>query len=617
MDKATLTSGPADPSMSLRRRRLASERTHLLRNWLICCGVVAVLIAVLSPTALLSPLSTAAAYAVVVLTLDLTLGFGGMLALGQGALWGVSAYVFAILSNDGLGFWLSAVAGIAAAGLIAVILIPLLRLRWLYFALATLVLGLIFEGVANALVNVTGGPTGISVSAPYQVGGLIATDVLTQCIIGWVVALLVLGAVLRLQRSRFGQGLQAARDDELAASSFGVQVFRTRAKTWVFAGVLTGVSGVMFAVVSGYLTPAQFSLAPSVLLILMLVLGGEASGFGSLIGAVVIVLLPNVLSGIQQYATLLYAALILIVVVLIPEGLFGLFGRVATLLRRRFATTLAAPPTRTERWRAERPPRTRPVASDRVVLRAHGVGKSFAGIRALDSVDVEIRQGEVFGIIGPNGAGKTTFLNCLSGVDQPDEGDITIYDTGIRGLRPDQIATKGLSRTFQNIRLFGTATVRTNVRGGGYGASGSGLVAGLLGLPSARRDLERMDERADRALQILGLEHLASRPVAQLTTGQQRLAEVGRSIAADSSIILLDEPAAGLSEQEAEHLLDVIEALRESGRTVVLIEHNVDFIMRLCDRILVLHLGRRIALGTPSEIRRDEGVVDAYLGQEQ
>lgn len=598
--------------------------TRVLPGWLACCVVVGVLIAVFSNTTLLSPFSTAAAYVVVVVGLDVALGLGGMLALGQGALWGVSAYTFAILTtNHGWGFWPAALLAECGVAVVGAVLVPLLRLRGLYFALATLVLGLIFAGVVNAMVSVTGGPTGMSVFATYHVGGFTANSVLAQCVCGWIIAMVVVGLVLQLRRSRFGVGLQAARDDELAASSFGVNVFQSRAKAWMVAALLSGVSGVMFCVATGYLTPDEFSIQPSILLVLMLVLGGEGSVYGALIGASVITLLPSVFSSIQQYSTLIYACVVLVIIVVLPEGLFGLGARCGGLIARFAPGRVPANSPAQGARIGEAPssnragllaPRTKNDSGD-VAIDAHDVGKHFGGVRALNGVSFEVRRGEVFGIIGPNGAGKTTLLNCLSGISRPDEGEVRVSGAPIQRLRPDQIARLGLARTFQNVRIFGRATVRSNTRTGVYSFGRSGLLAGVIGLPSARRDLHDMQGRADAALELVGLMSLAEQPASNLTTGQQRIAEVARCLASGPDIVLLDEPAAGLAESEVEHLRDVIHELRRRGQTVVLIEHNMDFVMGLCDRLLVLDLGRPIALGSPADVRADQAVIDAYLGE--
>jgi branched-chain amino acid transport system permease protein len=596
--------------------------SRVLPGWLACCLVVAALIAVFSNTTLLSPFSTAAAYVVIVVGLDVALGLGGMLALGQGALWGVSSYTFAILTTGHeWGFWPAAIAAECSVAILGAVLIPLLRLRGLYFALATLVLGLIFAGVVNALVSLTGGPTGMSVFTTYHIGGFAANTVLAQCVSGWVIAMLVVGLVLRMRRSRFGVGLQAARDDELAAASFGVNVLQSRAKAWMAAALLSGISGVMFCVATGYLTPDEFSLQPSVLLILMLVLGGEGSVYGALIGASVITLLPNVFSSVQQYSALIYACVVLVVIVVLPEGLFGLGARCGGLVARFAAGQTQPGPQQHGAHTEVRPPLhsaplPAPEAKNRhdVAIAAHEVSKRFGGVAALDGVSFEVRTGEIFGIIGPNGAGKTTLLNCLSGLNRPDEGAVHVSGVSIERLRPDQIAGLGLARTFQNVRIFGRATVRSNTRTGVYSAGRSGLLAGILGLPSARRDLHEMRSHADAALELVGLTSLADQPASNLTTGQQRIAEVARCVASGPDIVLLDEPAAGLAESEVEHLREVIHELRRRGQTVVLIEHNMDFVMGLCDRLLVLDLGRPIALGTPAEIRVDPAVIDAYLG---
>jgi branched-chain amino acid transport system permease protein len=544
----------------------------------------------------------AAVYWVLVSGLNLVVGFAGQLAIGWVSLLTIGAYTSAVVVARG---WLGPLPALAAAALAgavagAIVGLPALRLRTFYFAMATLGFATIVTQVALAWTDVTGGGVGLAGPAmppPFD----------TQT--GFYLLCLALAAfctwmTLNIAGSRFGRALVGLRDAEVAAEAMGVSKTRLLMTVFFFSGALAAVAGGLFATLQSYITPDAFTFDLSVLFFIAILIGGRGSVLGPLLGVILLTILPEAAAPLVAWSTFLYAALLLVIVIALPGG-------IADLLDRRRRRKL--PEDR------QIVPRPELVASliarpaDRSALTLSGLRLSFGGVRAIDGLDLELRPGETHGLIGPNGSGKTTTLNVISGFYQPQEGEVRIADAPLSG-GPQSRATLGVARTFQTPRAIGEASVIENVMIGGTVEGRASFAESLLALPRHWRDEKMLRTQAERCLRIVGLEALADERADRLQHSELRFIEIARALMVRPAFLLLDEPAAGLSPDEIMRLGALIKAIREAGCGVLLVEHHVDLIFDVCDRVTVLNLGRELAAGTPAEIRAHREVVSAYLG---
>jgi branched-chain amino acid transport system permease protein len=544
----------------------------------------------------------ATVYWVLVSGLNLVVGFAGQLAIGWVSLLTIGAYTTGVVVARG---WLGplpalVVAGLAGAVAGGIVGLPALRLRTFYFAMATLGFATIVTQVALAWTDVTGG--GIGIAGPAFPAPL-------DTPIGFYLFCLVLAAfctwmTLNIAGSRFGRALVGLRDAEVAAEAMGVSKSRLLITVFLFSGVLAAVAGGLFATLQSYITPDAFTFDLSVLFFIAILIGGRGSVLGPLLGVILLTILPEAAAPLVAWSTFLYAALLLVIVI-------GLPGGIADLLDRRRRRKL--PENR------QIVPRPEFVASlitrrtDSPALIVFGLHLSFGGVRAIDGLDLELRPGEVHGLIGPNGSGKTTTLNVISGFYRPQEGGVRIGDAPLTG-GPQTRAALAIARTFQTPRAIGEASVLENVMIGGTVEGRASFAETALALPRHWRDEKMLRTQAERCLKIIGLEALADERADRLQHSELRFMEIARAVMLCPAFLLLDEPAAGLSPDEITRLGALIRAVGAAGCGVLLVEHHVDLIFDVCDRVTVLNLGRELAAGSPSEIRAHNEVVSAYLG---
>jgi branched-chain amino acid transport system permease protein len=409
--------------------------------------------------------------------------------------------------------------------------------------------------------------------------------------------------------TRFGRRLRAMRDDNLAAASTGVEVPLARMSSFALAGFFGGVAGVLYAGLVRYVSPPSFSIQTMFLILAMVIIGGRFSLTGTLVGVVVLTTVREVLSDYASFAQLVYGSLIVLMVVFAPTGLAGAPRRVAGLFRRGSASASGGTGPFVPSAAGRSPSRDEGPA-----LEIEGLSKRFRGVKALEQVSLSIGAGEIRGVVGPNGSGKTTLFNTVSGLYTANGGRVRLFGREVTDAKPYDLSHLGVARTFQNLRLFGRLSVRDNIM---VGLDRSRLswawryVVWPVGVWRGERELR---QRAQEILAQYGLEAVADAVPGELPYGTQRRVEIARAMAASPRLLLLDEPAAGLNQQETSQLAQIVRDVRDGGTTVVLIEHNMGLVMSLCDRVTVLANGAVIADDVPEVVANDPGVIAAYLG---
>ncbi|MCW2714315.1 MAG: transporter related protein [Frankiales bacterium] len=575
--------------------------------------------------------ATVGVQALLAMGLILVTGLAGQFSLAQAGFFGIGAYGSALLTvQHGWPHLAAAAASAAVAtGLAYALGKPIFRLRGHYLAMGTLALTQILYLLANNL-SFTGGSSGFGGVEPFALGGGLTFDTLReQFWLTWAVLLVALWGCLRAGRSREGRALQALGGHEAAASACGVNVSWSKTRVFAASAFIGSIAGSLYAHQLLYVNPAPFDVFASVGVLTVAVLGGLRSPWGAILGAVGYEALrqgiDKVLPGLFGEASvgagqaLVLGVMLVLVLVLRPDGFVGLLGAVAGSVRRWYAARTGRP----AQDRAAPAPgdhaTARPVPSGRspmagVVLEAEGLSKHFGGVKALDGVDLTLHAGEILAVIGPNGAGKSTLMNVLSGNLPATSGNVTMLGKALTRQPPHRVAALGLARTFQTPSLFAGMTVHENVLVGAYRGGKVGLIRSAVPTLAAAAEERRLSARVDGILERLGIVHLASAEATLLSLGQQKMVEIARALAQEPQVLLLDEPGAGLNLSEKADVAVVLRELRASGMALVLIEHDMDFVMQLADRVQVLVFGETLLVGPPEVVQSSPDVVAAYLG---
>jgi branched-chain amino acid transport system permease protein len=547
--------------------------------------------------------------AIVALGLVLLTGVGGLTSFGQAALVGIGAYATAWLTTEGgVSPWLGLVAALAASGAAAAVLGAVtLRLGGHFLPLSTIAWGIAIYFVFGN-VDMLGRHNGIGGIPPATIGPLSFAPAGAVYYLIWGALALAMWLCANLLDSREGRAISSLRGGAAMAESLGIDTFRVRLVVFVLAGVLAGLSGWLYAHMSRFVSPAPFDVRPGIEYLFMAVAGGSGHIAGAVVGAALVTLLKDLLQEVLPRLTAHSGQLEVVVfgvlfIVLLQRARGGVVPFVARRIKR------AVPPIP-----AEAPPLPRRAlpAPGTMLLTVSGMTKRFGGLVAVNDVGFDLKAGEILGLIGPNGAGKSTMFNLITGVLRPDAGKVALLGEDITGLAQRRIAARGVARTFQHVKLRPDMTALDNVVLGAYLRTSTGFVAGALRLDRAEERMVRAE--AMRDLKRVGLGDQPYELAGNLPLGQQRTLEVARALAADPALIVLDEPAAGLRRMEKRALADLLRALRAEGVTILLVEHDMDFVMGLVDRIVVMDFGARLAEGTPAAIRADPKVQEAYLG---
>ena len=568
-------------------------------------------------------------YAIAAIGLSLLMGLAGQVSLGHAAFFAIGAYTQGVLvTKYGLNGVLAALAAVGLATFAGLLVgAPLLRLRGHYLALATLGLGIIVTVIATE-TDYLGATSGIfGIPKPEFAGRSYAAP---DQFFWLLVPVVVLGLLLarNLVESRVGRALGAVNDSEVAAEVLGVNTYRYRLQVFVVSAGFAGLAGVFYAHWLSVVNPNAANFPLSVKFLLMAVLGGLGSVWGAVIGAFAVELLDEAMaeyiprlipSAAGEVELIGFGVVLTLVMIFQPGGVYAMWRWALDRFRNRAADPapvgddeVAAAPVDLSPLQ-ERPSRP---ATGTPLLEVRGLTKRFGGVLAVDRVDLDVRAGEIVGLIGPNGAGKTTCFNMISGVLPPTSGTVTLRGARTDGRKPHVFAEHGATRTFQNLQIFRSATVLGNVLVGRHLQGRAGMLRGALALPV------RQEEHANRVaaaevIALVGLADIEGRPAADLPFGRQRLVEIARALALEPDLLLLDEPLAGLSGGERRDLATLLRRLRAGGLAIVLVEHDVEAVLALADRVAVLDDGRLIAVGGPDAIRRDPAVVAAYLGVEE
>jgi branched-chain amino acid transport system permease protein len=556
----------------------------------------------------ISVADTALLFALLAVGLGLVMGIAGQVNLAQVAFFGVGAYVTAILTtHDGFGFWTAGVLAVLATVVTGLVVgTPALRIQSHYLGIVTLGLAVAFvDWITNA--PVTGGDSGISGIPTPPLPGI---DLTSQYLYYYLELFVLAGGLafgLFVVRTPLGRRMRAMRDDALAAGASGAEIGVLRMIAFVLASVYGGAAGVLYAGLIHYIAPETFSIANMFLLLAMVIIGGRQSLAGCVTGAIALTVVQQELVNLAARAQLGYGLVVVLVVVFAPAGLAGIPGRVSGWLRRgRSGPSMSLEPFQPF------PPAA--ASGSGVLLEVSGLVRRFRGVTAVAGVSLTVRHGEILGVVGPNGSGKTTLFNVISGLYRPSAGRVLLDGQAISGLRPYRISRLGVARTFQHLRLFRDLTVRENLLATldrTRVAWSWRYVFWPFGVWRHELSLRR---QADGLLARFGLAQFGGARPGALPYGIQRRLELARAMAAGPRLLLLDEPAAGLNGEEQRQLAAIVRSIRDSGVTVVLIEHNMGLVMSLCSRVVVLDSGTVIAEGAPAAVARDPLVLEAYLG---
>jgi branched-chain amino acid transport system permease protein len=599
--------------------RVADAIVWLLsgRRWILTFLVVAAIPALLfGQTYVMNVFVTVAFFSMVAVSLDLLMGYGGLPTFGHTGFFAVGAYVMGVL---GARFQVPLVLGIVIALGVSLLLaliigVATLRLREYYFAVATLGFAVIVVHVIAGVPEITGGWSGLqNIPRPSIAGFAISSDLHYY----WLAVLVLLAGVIvgrNFIRSRYGRSIRAIATDELATSTLGIPVSRRKVQLFMVSAAYASIAGSLYGLYLRVPTPANFDIPVMIDMVLMLFLGGKETLWGPIAGALVLRFLPEVMGVFQDFRVAIQGLIFILILIFMPRGLAGFLGDFVERHRTRLTpeqTESAATAQRFLPWTPE------PVAAEAPpILTIAGISKRFGGLQAVDDVSFNVAAGAIKAVIGPNGAGKTTLFNLLSGVSPADAGSVSLNGQDVLGLSPEAVARLGLVRSYQTPRLFTSMTVLDNVLTGHDVLFTTPLAANLVRLPAVVSEERSARESALTLLDLVGLSHRADLLADSLPFGERRLLEIARVLALRPSVVMLDEPAAGLNETEKDRLGDLLSWLRVQGITLVLVEHDMRLVMRVADEIVVLNYGRLVAEGPPEAVRQNPEVVRAYLGEE-
>ncbi len=617
-------------------RQLVSLQGRSGSRLLILLALLAVLLLV--PTFLrneyfIRVVNTILIYSMLTLGLNIVLGYTGLFHFGQAAMFAIGAYTTALLTTRyGVSFPIAFILSIMLPVVASLLLgFPSLRIRGDYLALVTFAFGEIVRIVANSWVDFTRGPMGIPAIPPPNIFGIIIKGNISFYYFGLALTILVYLGCFLIANSHFGRAFLAIREDETAANALGINSGRYKILSFAISSIPAGIAGSYLATYLSFVGPTSFTVDVSILAVEIVILGGMTSFPGAILGSTILTVALELLRSIAEFRKAFIGITIILLLIFRPQGILS--GLDLSKIIKTFRKNKTEPKQIPETAPSPLDPNIRALTwigrttsadgnrqnpkvdrNRKVLLKGTRVTKDFGGVRALNSLDFALFEGEILGLIGPNGSGKTTLFNVISGIFPPTSGEVFLEEYSLNKMPPYKIASLGLQRTFQNVRLFKRLTVLMNVKIGAHKSAKTGLLAMMFRTPSFRKIERETEEKARRWLTFVGLEDRAYEIARNLPYGEQKLLEMARALASAPNVLLLDEPAAGLNPNEVVALSDVIRRISEMGITIFVVEHNMRLIMDICDRIIVVNFGQEVAEGTPAEIQMNPAVQGAYLG---
>jgi branched-chain amino acid transport system permease protein len=585
-------------------------KTYLWVFFFICIALFPIIV---GETRYLPILINAGLYAIPTLGLVILFGHGGQLSLGQATFSGTAAYVSSYISiHLAVPVILSILIGIGVALLLGLLVSPILRLKRFYFAVSTIALNLCFYNLVKGL-PFTGGANGMAGVPPLDLGFFRFDTAIKDYYLIWGFVAVALWTTTNLLNSQFGRSLRMLSKDDISAKVLGIDTTAAKRNAFLFAIGLAALSGALASHYMRICSPDEYQFSTSVGYSIMNVLGGAVSPLGAVLGSALIAYIQEALQVFSQFRDIIYGLCLIVVMIYIPIGMAGgleyLFIRMGRfnpnaqldVIRKKVAGIKELAP--------------KPSCSDRTVLEVKNVYKSFGGVAATVDVSFNVKCGQIKGILGPNGAGKTTLFNLVSGLMKVDKGSILFNNQEICGCLSHEISCRGLGRTFQVIRPLGGTSVLENVLVGWEPWYKLNFFDYMFHTPKMKRKEAEATKSAMENIDLMGLGAAAYQMVDKLPIGQRKVEQIAQVLTSKSELLLLDEPAGGLNDSEIAELSKVLKALAKQNYAILLVEHNVDLVMDVCDEIVFLDFGEKLAEGTPTEIKNNPKVQSAYLGE--
>ena len=557
-------------------------------------------------------LALAFIYVILATGYNIALGYCGMVTFSAAALYGAGAYASAIaITRFGMPFGVGALCGMVVAGLISLVVsIPAFKVRGDYLALVSIGLLEIVQQIMIGWQGATGGSAGFRISRWQLFGMPLSLTGKYYAILAVMVLCLLFQR--NLVKSRWGRDFKAMRDNEVTAGGLGIKFPMYRVYGFLFSAALSGLAGALYGSYIGYLSPDSFGFGFTLFVLLMVVVGGSGTLSGPVIGAAIATFLPEFFNSTPDLKQIVFGLLLVVLTQVLPGGLVGsIKKRTRQIDDNRFVDR----DSRKDHFDFNNY-KVSSTADCPDILTISGLTKRYGGLLAVNGLDITVKRGTVHSLIGPNGAGKTTAVNMITGIEKPTAGSVTLNGRDITGIAMWDLLGKGVSRTYQHVRLFTGMSVIDNVVLGARLAYTHSLMGALLRSRKMRREERASYEAAMDYLRVIGLGDKLNEDPGSLSSGQQKLLELARALCTKPELLVLDEPCAGLTETETSQFSTLISSIRNAGISILLIEHHMSLVMKISDCITVLDYGKKIAEGRPEVIAVDRAVRTAYLGEE-